>query len=105
MTTSDELYVWIYLPGCLSPVVAGRLQIDETAAGSVGTFVYGRSYLAREDAIAIDPVSLPLRSGLHTFTTLNGFPGVILDACPDRALHTLMFRRKCLRSGAIRSTK
>jgi len=65
-------------------VVAGRLDLDETATGSVGTFVYGRSYLGRQDALPIDPVTLPLHPGAKEFTALGGFPAVILDACPDR---------------------
>lgn len=74
MTTSENLYIRTYLPDNVLPVVAGRLQINEragTAAGQVGTFVYGRSYLARKDAVAIDPVTLPLKPGPHTFTTLK----------------------------------
>ncbi len=82
--TSEPLFVWIYLPGAARPVVAGRLEIRETPSGSVGHFVYGKSYLARDDAPAIDPVSLPVRPGEAAFTALRGIPGALLDACPDR---------------------
>jgi len=82
--TSDELFVWIYLPGDQTPVVAGRLGISQTAAGKLGHFTYGRTYLERKDAIPIDPVALPLKKGEYTFTSLSGFPGAILDSCPDR---------------------
>ena len=56
MTTSDrrphpsDAFVWVWLPGAVEPVVAGRL-IDR---GPVVTFVYGRSYLRRAEAVALD---------------------------------------------------
>lgn len=81
---SDDLFVWVFLPGHAQPVVAGRLSLVQTAAGKLGHFTYGRSYLERSDAIPIDPVVLPLRKGETVFTALSGFPGVILDCCPDR---------------------
>lgn len=81
---SEALFVWIYLPEASTPVVAGRLNIRATPTGAVGEFVYGQSYLARSDAIPLDPVSLPLNNSASPFTSLSGFPGVILDACPDR---------------------
>lgn len=81
---SERLFVWAFLTETAAPVVAGRLDIRETPAGPVGEFVYGQSYLARSDAIPLDPVSLPLNNSANPFTSLSGFPGVILDACPDR---------------------
>jgi len=84
MTTSEDLFIWVYLPGQQRPVVAGRLSVSQTAAGKVGHFTYGRSYLERQEAIPIDPVALPLKKGEFTFTSLSGFPGAILDSCPDR---------------------
>ena len=78
------LFLWIYLPGETSPVVAGRLDVDQTVAGSVGRFAYGRSYLDRQNAIPLDPVILPLNRNEFSLTALKGFPGVALDACPDR---------------------
>lgn len=81
---SETLFVWNRLPGQIAPVVAGRLDLARTADRVVGHFVYGKSYLARADALALDPVTLPLRERPSEFTVLSGFPGVILDACPDR---------------------
>jgi serine/threonine-protein kinase HipA len=80
----EALFIWVYLPDATNPVVAGRLDVSQTVAGSVGSFVYGKSYLDRQNAIPLDPVTLPLNSKEYTFTTLKGFPGVVLDACPDR---------------------
>lgn len=85
MMTSDlppsprEAFVWVWLPGCTDPVVAGRLAAQ---AGEIG-FVYGRSYLARPDAIPLYLPELPLRAGL--IRPLNGLPmaSAIRDAAPD----------------------
>lgn len=81
--SSEILYVWVHLPEEVDPVVAGRLEVSRTAAKKVGKFNYGQSYLSRQDAVPIDPVSLPLRKGVETFTDLGGYPGAIMDACPD----------------------
>jgi serine/threonine-protein kinase HipA len=81
---SEPLFVWVYLPGHAIPVVAGKLTVETTASGSVGSFAYGKSYLANSKAVSIDPVALPLAGRIATFTALHGIPGVILDACPDR---------------------
>jgi len=80
---SDNLYVWVHLPNATEPTIAGYLEITTTAAGKVGRFNYGQTYLRVPNAIPIDPVALPLKKGVETFTSLNGFPGVILDASPD----------------------
>ena len=40
----DEAYVWVWLPGGIEPVVAGRIFRDGTSL----TFNYGRSYLERD---------------------------------------------------------
>jgi serine/threonine-protein kinase HipA len=74
-----EAYAWVWLPGAAEPVVAGRL--DE--AGGAISFVYGRSYLAREEAIPLYLPELPLRRG--TIRPLAGLdaPGCLLDARPD----------------------
>lgn len=81
--SSELLYIWVHLPGEADPVVAGRLEVAQTAARKVGKFNYGQSYLSRQNAVPIDPVSLPLKKGIWTFTDLGGYPGAIIDACPD----------------------
>jgi len=58
MTSKDdykEAFVWIWLPGETKPVVAGVLQ----SAGQRLLFNYGRSYLARKNAISIYEPELP----------------------------------------------
>jgi len=75
----SELYVWVWLPGASEPVVAGRL--DEV--GGEATFVYGRSYLGRADAIALYTPELPLvERRIRPLPGLDA-PGCILDARPD----------------------
>lgn len=57
MTTSEppgEAFVWTWLPGASDPVVAGRLEI----VGDLVSFVYGRSYLAR-NVMPTLPTSAP----------------------------------------------
>jgi serine/threonine-protein kinase HipA len=74
-----QAYVWIWLPGAQEPVVAGRL--DEQ--GGETTFVYGQSYLAREDAISLYTPELPLvAERIRPLEDLDA-PGCILDARPD----------------------
>ena len=55
-----EAYVWVWLPGETTPVVAGRLA----SAGDQLQFNYGRSYLARKDAVSLYEPELPLKPGV-----------------------------------------
>ncbi|MBA3624550.1 MAG: type II toxin-antitoxin system HipA family toxin [Methylibium sp.] len=77
-------YVWVYLPGDVEPTLCGRFDHKLTADRAVGSFVYGRSYLANPQALAIDPVALPLH-GDRLFETASdqGCFGVVSDAIPD----------------------
>lgn len=78
-----EAFVWIWLPGETSPVVAGRIEADHGAI----RFNYGRSYLgrvgARSPAISIYEPELPLRSGPLALSEGLNMPGCIRDAAPD----------------------
>ena len=72
-------FVWVWLPGASEPVVAGRLDEE----GGETSFVYGRSYLARPDAISLYTPELPLvQERIRPLPDLD-VPGCILDACPD----------------------
>ena len=87
---SRELAVFAYLPGEVSDVPAGLLTLSEEGPISIGaSFVYGTRYLARPNAIEIDPVSLSLKkkdelvgAELHPASGLLLF-GAIRDAAPD----------------------
>ena len=81
---TSEAYVWVYLPGDTLPTLCGRYSHAVAATGTpVGTFVYGKSYLANTDRIPLDPVALPLRPVMFSTTALNGVFGSINDAMPD----------------------
>lgn len=79
MPTADRAYVWVWLPGAVAPVVAGLLRRD--ARGGYG-FVYGRSYLGRDDAISLFPDELPLQPG-EQHQRDNDLPSCLRDASPD----------------------
>ena len=75
----SEVYVWIWLPGETEPVVAGKL----TPQGPTYLFNYGKSYLQRDNAIAIYDTELPLRQGLISLLPGLNIPGCLRDAAPD----------------------
>ena len=75
----SELFVWIWLPEETTPVVAGKLS----AVGSTYLFNYGKSYLARRNAIPIYDAELPLRAGELPLLAGLTMPGCLRDASPD----------------------
>jgi serine/threonine-protein kinase HipA len=75
----QEAFVWVWLPGATGPVVCGRLA----AVGEQIVFNYGRSYLARKDAIALYDPELPLQPGTLPLPAGLSMPGCIRDAAPD----------------------
>jgi serine/threonine-protein kinase HipA len=77
--TPTEAFVWIWLPGAVDPVPAGRLA----AEGEVITFNYGRRYLDRPEAIALYLPELPLQRGRQRPRGAMRAAGVIRDAGPD----------------------
>jgi serine/threonine-protein kinase HipA len=81
---AKECYVYITLPGATAFVTAGRFVLDTQRTGiTVGRFVYGKSYLGRSDAVAIDPVELKLGTTTYRTTALKGVFGALRDAGPD----------------------
>lgn len=79
-----ECYVYITLPGEVEPVTAGRFALASDRRGvPQGRFVYGRSYLERPNAIALDPVELKLAPRTYSTVMLGGLFGAIRDASPD----------------------
>jgi serine/threonine-protein kinase HipA len=98
MTISEkptEAFVWIWLPDATVPVVAGRLF----AEGTQLLFHYGRSYLARNNAIALYDPELPLRSGVLPLTPGLMMPNCIRDATPDAWGRRVIFNRTFGKSG------
>lgn len=81
---TSECYVYIVLPGETTFVTAGRFTVSETRGGaSVGTFIYGRTYRERTNAVELDPVVLRLQIGTFETAKMGGFFGAIRDALPD----------------------
>lgn len=82
--TPRECFVYITLPGQTAPVTAGRFQLQSNRRGvPEGRFVYGRSYLARQDAVPLDPIELKLVDRTYSTNALNGVFGALRDASPD----------------------
>ena len=80
----QEAFVYITLPDQLEPVTAGRFAMTADRHGIVlGRFVYGKSYLERADAVAIDPVELKLATGTFETASMNGVFGALRDSGPD----------------------
>jgi serine/threonine-protein kinase HipA len=81
---NTECYVYITLPGETESVTAGRFELTKDRRGdAVGRFVYGKSYLARANAVAIDPIELKLSGNTYETTRLHGLFGALRDAGPD----------------------
>ncbi|GAB4361787.1 MAG: type II toxin-antitoxin system HipA family toxin [Kiloniellaceae bacterium] len=79
MSAPPEAYVWTWLPAEVEPVVAGRLARQ----GEQLVFNYGRSYLARDDAIALFDRELPLKPGTLPTSTNMRMPACLRDSAPD----------------------
>jgi serine/threonine-protein kinase HipA len=86
----DEAYVWIWLPSRTTPVVAGVLA----RADDQLVFNYGRSYLARKNAIAIYDTELPLKPGALPLLPGLSMPNCIRDGAPDAWGRRVIINRK-----------
>ena len=96
MSSERECFVYIVPPGTTEFVTAGRFRWTEDGAGTVGRFVYGRSYRERADAVEFDPIELRLSSQIYETARLEGFfgrrPGFhagLLGTARDRAQRRL----------------
>lgn len=99
-STSDRVFVWTWLPGETEPVVAGVLQ----RFGGHLRFAYGRSYLARDDAISLYGPELPLREGWTEPQGLMAMPSALRDAAPDAWGRRVIYARITGRSGVDADT-
>lgn len=86
----SEAYVWIWLPDASEPVVAGVLSKQ----GQQLVFNYGRTYLARSNAISLYAPELPLQPGRIPLTPGLNMPSCIRDASPDAWGRRVMINRK-----------
>lgn len=82
--TPTECFVYITLPGQTTPVTAARFELTADRRGiATGRLVYGRTYLARADAVPIDPIELKLSDRTYETTGMKGIFGALRDASPD----------------------
>jgi serine/threonine-protein kinase HipA len=92
----SEAFVWVWLPGKVTPAVAGRIARE----GDIHTFNYGRSYLERPDAIPLYLPELPLGRGairpLGQLTMAN----CLRDGAPDAWGRRVIINRLTGRRGA-----
>jgi serine/threonine-protein kinase HipA len=88
--TYREAFIWVWLPGETTPVVAGRLD----AIDGQLIFTYGRSYLARPDAIALYEPELPLKAGPLPLLPGLSMPSAIRDSAPDAWGRRVIINRK-----------
>ena len=91
-----EAYVWVWLPDATQPVVAGLLSRQ----GQQLVFNYGRTYLARSDAIALYAPELPLQSGSIPLIAGLSMPSCLRDASPDAWGRRVLINRKLGLKGA-----
>lgn len=79
-----DCFVYLTTPGETQAVTAGRFELTSDRGGvATGRFVYGRSYLARPDAVEIDPVELKLGTTVFETVLHSGVFGALRDAGPD----------------------
>jgi serine/threonine-protein kinase HipA len=82
--SASESFVYITLPGEVTPVTAGRFVLTKNARGdALGQFVYRTKYLEDPHAVEIDPVELKLSKRTYETGLLNGVFGALRDAGPD----------------------
>lgn len=81
--SNDRAYVYLQLPGSTEVLTAGFFEQQARAGVALGVFVYSPAYLARSDAVPLDPFELPLREGRFETVKLSGIFGALRDSSPD----------------------
>lgn len=81
---AEGCYVFIQLPRGTDVVTCGRFVQEQRGQDPpVGRFVYSRTYRERSDAVAIDPVHLPLTADEKVTVEEGAIFGALRDASPD----------------------
>lgn len=84
MTSERQCFVYIVLPNETEFVTAARFRITQTREGiPKGELVYGKNYMARANAVEIDPIELRLGTTRYETVRMHGFFGAIRDSMPD----------------------
>ncbi|MCK9213409.1 MAG: type II toxin-antitoxin system HipA family toxin [Rhodoferax sp.] len=92
----SEAYVWVWLRDAAEPVVAGLISKQ----GPQLVFNYGRSYLARPDAISLYSPELPLQPGSIPLIPGLSMPSCLRDASPDAWGRRVLINQKFGAKGA-----
>jgi serine/threonine-protein kinase HipA len=92
-----QLSVWRRTPGG-ALLLVGELRVaqpDQAAGGrQQGEFRYAPEYLNHAEALALDPIHLPLRSGIFPASAPeSGLHGVFEDSLPDAWGRALLIRQ------------
>ena len=81
---TSECFVYITLPGQAIFTTAGKFVMDQTRQGRpLGRFIYGKTYLANDAAVPIDPIELKLTDTTYETQAHKGLFGALRDASPD----------------------
>jgi len=84
MTSKDECFIYIALPGEQTPITAAKYRLEKDRHGTpTGHLVYGKTYLTRNNRVPLDPVELVLQPTTYHSGRLGGSFGALRDACPD----------------------
>jgi len=77
---ASSCFVYVTLPGATAPVTAARFELT---SNGLGRLVYGKSYLARADAVPLEPLELPLTERVFETARPGGLFGCLRDSSPD----------------------
>ena len=89
-------FVWVWLPEATEPVIAGQIIRDEVGF----SFLYGQSYLRRDNAIALSLDELPLTTGQQAPLKGLNIAGCLRDAAPDAWGRRVIMNKLVGRKGA-----
>lgn len=78
-----QCFVYITLPGQTEAITAAKYELTNRDGVAIGRLVYGKSYLARQDAVEFDPVELRFGAPIEPTIKFNGLYGALRDASPD----------------------
>ncbi len=79
----QSVYVYLQLPQSMEVVTAGLYALDVLQGVVTGSFVYSPKYLARPDAVPLEPYELPLSPRRVQTVKLKGIFGILRDGSPD----------------------
>jgi serine/threonine-protein kinase HipA len=103
LSVPQQIFVWIWLPGAVDPVVCGRMVM---AADGRVIFNYGQSYLARQGAIPVFLPDLPLQAGAIEPMEDITMAGCLRDGSPDSwGRRVIINRLTSMKGAAVRDVE